>query len=127
MRSMRFLAGFAFVLSAAQPGLAGEIVLRGQFEGRSNHDTTGAATVEKSASGAMVVLGADFNHDGAPDPKVGFGNDGVYDPSAQLDALKTNTGRQEYTVPNSVDPTRYNELYIWCERYNVPLGVAKLK
>ena len=75
----------------------------------------------------MVVLGEDFSFDGAPDPKVGFGRDGVYDESAQLHALKSKAGRQEYTVPSSIDPTRYNELYIWCQRYSVPLGVAKLK
>ena len=126
MRSMLSLVVFAFTLAVAWPGVAGEVVLRGQFEGRSSHATSGTATVETSAGGAMVVLGADFSLDGAPDPKVGFGRDGVYDPSAQLEALKSNTGRQEYRVPESIDPTRYNELYIWCERYKVPLGVAKL-
>ena len=127
MRSILSLAAFAIALAVAHSSLAGDVILRGQFEGRSNHETSGVATVENSAAGAMVVLGKDFSFDGAPDPKVGFGRDGVYDKSAQLHALKSKTGRQEYTVPGSVDPTRYNELYIWCQRYSVPLGVAKLK
>ena len=127
MRSILSLAAFTIVLAVAQSSLAGDVILRGQFEGRSNHETSGVAMVEKSATGAMVILGKDFKFDGAPDPKVGFGRDGVYDASAQLHELKSKVGRQEYTVPSSVDPTRYNELYIWCQRYNVPLGVARLK
>ena len=127
MRSILSLAAFAIALVVAQSSLAGDVILRGQFEGRSSHETSGVATVENSAGGAMVVLGEDFNFDGAPDPKVGFGRNGVYDESAQLHALKSKAGRQEYTVPSSIDPTRYNELYIWCQRYSVPLGVAKLK
>ena len=127
MRSMFSLAAFAIALAVAQSSLAGDVILRGQFEGRNNHETSGMATVERSAGGATVVLGEDFSFDGAPDPKVGFGRDGVYDESAQLHALKSNDGRQEYTVPSSVDPTRYNELYIWCQCYSVPLGVAKLE
>ena len=127
MRSILSLAAFTIVLAVAQSSLAGDVILRGQFEGRSNHETSGVAMVEKSATGAMVILGKDFKFDGAPDPKVGFGRDGVYDASAQLHELKSKVGRQEYTAPSSVDPTRYNELYIWCQRYNVPLGVAKLK
>jgi hypothetical protein len=118
MRSMLLLGVFAFALTVWRPSLAGEVLLRGQFEGRSNHVASGAAT---------VVLGEDFDFDGGPDPKVGFGGDGVYDKSSQLEALRSNTGRQEYVIPSSIDPAKYNEIYIWCERYSVPLGVAKLK
>ena len=127
MRSMLLLGVFAFALTVWRPSLAGEVLLRGQSEGRSNHVASGAAAVEKTASGAMVVLGEDFDFDGGPDPKVGFGRDGVYDKSSQLEALRSNTGRQEYVIPSSIDPAKYNEIYIWCERYSVPLGVAKLK
>lgn len=127
MRLMLSLAVFALVLAVWRPSLAGEVLLHGQFEGRSNHVASGAATVEKTASGAMVVLGEDFDFDGGPDRKVGFGRDGVYDTSSQIEALRSNTGRQEYMIPSSIDPAKYNEVYIWCERYSVPLGVAKLK
>ncbi len=109
------------------PSSAGEVIAKGQFEGRSRHVTTGGVMVKKDAKGAMVVLEKDFSLDGAPDPKVGFGRDGVYDSAAQLDVLKSKTGHQEYAIPASVDPSRYNEIYIWCEKFSVPLGVAKLK
>ena len=73
------------------------------------------------------MLGKDFSFDGAPDPKVGFGKDGVYDIKSQLAHLKANAGQQEYSIPDSVNLADYNEIYIWCEQYSVPLGVAKVK
>lgn len=65
--------------------------------------------------------------DGAPDPKVGFGRDGAYDKTSQLAPLGAKKGHQTYQLPASVDPAKYNEVYIWCEQYSVPLGVAKLQ
>ena len=80
-----------------------------------------------SAAGAQVVLQGNFNFDGAPDPKVGFGTGGTYDRASQLAPLASNTGEQVYDVPAALDLTRYDEIYIWCEKYSVPLGVAPLK
>lgn len=117
----------ALTTGQAKPVFAGDVLSSGKFEGRSRHATTGGVTVRKSGTGAVVVLETDFSLDGAPDPKVGFGRDGKYDAAAKLDALKSNAGRQEYAVPAGIDSSRYNEVYIWCEKFNVPLGVARLK
>jgi len=120
-----FLASLA--LAAPFAALAAEKVLAsGTFVGASDHATSGGVSVVQTDAGAMVVLEENFSHDGAPDPKVGFGKDGVYDAKSQLAPLAANTGRQTYPVPGAVDPAKYNEVYIWCEKYSVPLGVAKL-
>ena len=118
------LAG-SVLLTGAQA--AEDVIATGTFAGASGHATSGGVSVVRTDAGAMVVFEQDFNHDGAPDPKVGFGRDGAYDAAAQLAPLGANTGGQSYPVPASVDPEKYNEVYIWCETYNVPLGVAKLK
>ena len=97
----------------------------GSFTGASRHVTTGTAYLEPEDGGYVVRLGADFTFDGAPDPKVALGADG-YDPATLMGALGSNTGEQVYPVPAGVDPAAYNEVWIWCERFNVPLGVAKL-
>lgn len=117
------LAAMAVPLAAG----AGTVLATGKFTGASNHATTGGVTVLRTDSGLLVILEPDFSFDGAPDPKVGFGNDGTYDPKSQLGHLAGNAGLQVYAVPASVDPGRYNEVYIWCERYGVPLGVAALE
>ncbi len=75
----------------------------------------------------VVVLEDDFDFDGAPDPKLGFGKDGKYDHGSQISPLGSNKGRQVYEVPASIDPEAYNQFYVWCEKYSVPLGVADLK
>ncbi|MEM6467072.1 MAG: DM13 domain-containing protein [Pseudomonadota bacterium] len=97
----------------------------GMFEGRSQHITKGTARLVIQDGVAEVHLSADFTFDGAPDPKVALGRDG-YDPASLMGKLKSLNGASSYTVPASLDATGYNEVWIWCERFNVPLGVAKL-
>lgn len=104
-----------------------EIVASGSFKGASSHETNGNITIRKTDDGVVVVLEDDFDFDGAPDPKLGFGKDGRYDRASQISHLGSNKGRQVYDVPAHVDPEAYNEFYVWCEQYNVPLGVADLE
>jgi hypothetical protein len=119
---------FAAVTAGSAGAQAAEDVLAsGTFAGASGHKTSGGVAVVRTDAGAMVVLQQDFSLDGAPDPKVGFGRDGAYDKKAQLAPLSANKGHQTYQLPASVDPANYNEVYIWCEQYSVPLGVAKLQ
>ena len=40
--------------------------------------------------------------------------------------LKANTCKHAFDVPAGVDAAAYNEVWIWCEKFNVPLGVAQL-
>ncbi len=115
-----------FALASAAPASAQNIG-KGTFIGKSGHATSGSVTVSRSGESYSVQLGSDFSFDGAPDPKVGFGSSGSYDRSSTLAPLISNTGAQSYTVPSSVDAESYDEVYVWCEQYAVPLGVAKIK
>ena len=99
----------------------------GQFSGLSDHATSGSVTVLKTDDGYVIRLEEDFEFDGAPDPKVALGKDGKYDPATMIQLLKSNSGEQTYAVPDSIDTAAYNEVYIWCEKYSVGLGVAPLK
>lgn len=117
------LAGFIAFASTADAGA----VASGTFTGASDHITTGAVEVIKNDDGShTVVLAADFSLDGAPDPRVGFGKNGKYDKATGMGLLKSLNGAQSFTVPAGVDPADYNEVYIWCLKFNVPLGVAAL-
>ena len=122
------VAALATLFTAPAAALAGEEILAsGSFKGASSHETNGNVTIRKTDSGVIVVLEDDFDFDGAPDPKLGFGNDGTYDHGSQISHLGSNKGRQVYEVPATIDPQAYNQFYVWCERYSVPLGVADLK
>ncbi len=103
-----------------------QVLASGQLRGKSGHAASGGVRVVKTADGIVVVLEPDFRFDGAPDPKLGFGNNGYVD-STQFSALKSNGGEQTYRIPPSIDPARYNEIWIWCQQFSVPLGVATLK
>ncbi|MEM1129102.1 MAG: DM13 domain-containing protein [Pseudomonadota bacterium] len=100
---------------------------RGEFQGRSNHVTTGGVTVQKLDDGRTLIrLGADFSLDGAPDPVVGLGHQGRYDARTQAGPLRSLTGAQDYILPANVRSEAYGEVYIWCEQFSVPLGVAQV-
>ncbi len=116
------LVGTSFIAQAAST-----VTASGTFTGKSDHVTTGGVTILETSNGYAVVLEADFTLDGAPDPKIGFGNDGVFAPETLFSPLRKKNGLQAYELPASVDPTAFNEIYIWCEKFSVPLGVASLK
>ncbi len=125
--AMRVLGFTAAVLAAPVAASAqAQVLARGAFRGKSGHAASGGASVVKTATGAVVVLPPDFKFDGAPDPKLGFGKNG-YVKSTQFSELKSNSGAQTYKIPAAIDPADYTEVWVWCEQYSVPLGVATLK
>jgi hypothetical protein len=120
------LAGFAVAPSTAVAAEAG-IASHGVFSGASDHITTGGVTIVKTANGgAVVILDSDFSLDGAPDPRVGFGKNGTYADVSDIGELTSKAGIQVYIVPPSVNVDDFNEVYIWCRQFSVPLGVAAL-
>jgi len=102
------------------------MVSKGNFSGRSDHITTGKVTLEKTASGYQLSFADDFELDGAPDPIVAIGNGEKYLPANKLGALKNRTGRQTYQLPASFKPGQFSQVYVWCEKFSVPLGIADL-
>lgn len=128
-RRQFMVAGLAAATASAAlgvaPALAADKTRAGSFTGASNHVTKGRAALVVKGGTAQVVLQDDFWFDGAPDPKVALGNNG-FDKSTLMGPLQKNAGKQAYTLPAGVDAASYNEVWIWCEKFNVPLGVAKL-
>jgi hypothetical protein len=114
-------------VSVAAADLAGATqTASGTFTGAEGHETSGSVGVYRTEAGWVVGLGADFSLDGAPDPIVGFGSGGTYDPASKLGPLQSNTGAQVYALPEGVDVGDYLQVYIWCEEFAIPLGVADL-
>jgi len=101
-------------------------IAKGEFSGRSDHITSGTVKIVKSSSGFKLVLSDDFSLDGAPDPTLAFGN-GNYVETSNFSALKQIKGEQTYDLPAELDPTIYSQVYVWCKKFSVPLGVAELE
>ncbi|MAY33124.1 MAG: twin-arginine translocation pathway signal protein [Rhodovulum sp.] len=115
-------AGAAMVAGAAAgPVFAGGHGRLGTFSGRSGHVTGGTVEIV----GDMVHLLDDFILDGAPDPKVALGYNGVKTEWI-LAPLAKNKGKSSYKVPANIDLDHVNEVWIWCEEFSVPLGYAKI-
>ncbi|MEL6887348.1 MAG: DM13 domain-containing protein [Pseudomonadota bacterium] len=119
------IASSALLASTALPAFAGGHGRIGEFTGASNHVTKGRAEVVTKNGQTEIILQDDFWFDGAPDPKVALGRNG-YDATTLMGKLTKNAGKQSYIVPAGIDASQYNEVWIWCEKFNVPLGVAKL-
>ena len=120
----------ATILLAALIALSGATASAGEgsgsFSGVNGHQATGQVAVVRTADGWEVRLEDSFSFDGAPDPWVGFGRSGSFVPATDFHRLRSNTGAQVYKVPADIDADAYDEVYIWCRRYSVPLGVAPI-
>lgn len=101
------------------------VTARGTFTGKSDHVTTGHASIGRIGKQWVVILEDDFTFDGAPDPHIALGNNG-YDKNASLALLSSNNGKQVYAIPAGVDVGKFNEIWLWCNKFSVPLGKAKL-
>ena len=98
----------------------------GNFRGINNHAASGGVSVEKRGDTYVIILGKSFKFDGAPDPRIAFGKDGVFAENTDFKPLKSNNGRQEYLVPKTIDASKFNEVHIWCRKYSVGLAIAGL-
>lgn len=126
LRTVLAAATFAAVSAAGGLSAAAEPVRSGAFSGVSGHSAAGTASIVRTADGYAVELGKDFSLDGAPDPKVALGRSG-YRSETLLGPLKTLRGAQTYVLPANLDPEKYDEVWIWCEEFNVGLGLAKIR
>ena len=94
----------------------------GEFTGRSRHVTTGGATLTDTT----LTLEEDFTLDRAPDPIVGLGRGGEWDPETFMGELAKKRGEQVYTLPDGINAADYDTAIIWCRAADVPLGIAPL-
>lgn len=110
--------------SLALPAFAGGHGRVASFVKKNSYAVSGRAEIAKKGNGYVVNLLDDFKFAGAPDPKIALGRDG-YDSKTLMGLLKSNSGASSYDVPAGINPDDYNEVWVWCEKFNVPLAVAK--
>jgi hypothetical protein len=102
--------------------------LEGTFSSLA-HDTRGTAIVKTLEDDTDVMRLQDFETSNGPDVRVylSAGKDGSYgDDYVDLGGLKGNVGNQNYTIPSGTDLERYDTAVIWCRRFTVAFGAAKL-
>ena len=107
----------------ATPALAGS----GTFKGASGHTTSGSVTVTEAGGTLTVKLGSNFSLDNAPDPYVALGNGASPLKGGLIAILKNKKGGQSYSIKATSALSKATHVVIWCKKYSVPLGVAKVK
>ena len=102
-----------------------QVLRAGTFKGVSTYRAQGEIQIVTSGGVTKIILPQNFSVSGVPDPKLGFGNNG-YKAGTLFANLNRNSGTQEYVVPANVDLSKFNEIWIWCERFSVAIAVARL-
>jgi Electron transfer DM13 len=108
----------------------------GLLEGKA-HQTSGRATIYKTADGKEYLRLTDFSTSNGPDVHVLLARSddenlkqeivkGQLD-SIELGPLKGNQGDQNYDLPASSDLQEYDAAVIYCERFHAVFGLARLQ
>ncbi|MGW6416022.1 DM13 domain-containing protein [Streptomyces sp. NPDC055055] len=121
-------------VASAAPGPV--TVAQGTFISHE-HDTTGAVKIVRLADGTHTLRLEGLDTSNGPDLHVlmsdapvirGMAGWGVFDDGRHLDLaeLKGNKGDQNYPLPQDVDWSTYPSVSIWCDRFDVSFGAARL-
>ncbi|MGK7910717.1 MAG: DM13 domain-containing protein [Synechococcus sp.] len=103
----------------------GDVLQTASFIGQSDHTVSGNVRLVQDGEVFYLVLGEDFQFDGAPDPRLGFSTNDEFDSSSIFSSLNLDSGQQVYRLPATLDVSQFDEVTIWCEKFGVPLAEAK--
>jgi Electron transfer DM13 len=125
------------VSEVAPPGVSADSqpLYTGLLAARA-HPTSGRASIYQAPGGKRELRLTDFSTSNGPNVHVVLAQSadaklkqnfvkGELD-SVELGSLKANQGDQNYELPDSADLGRYDTVVIYCERFHVLFGVAKL-
>ncbi len=105
-------------------------IAEGPFSGASGHQVTGTAALYRLENGDHFIRLEDLVSDNGPDLQVWLvrrtaGN--VGDGGYSLGALQSVMGSQNYYPPGGTDVAPYLGVSIWCRRFGVNFGAARLR
>ena len=113
-----------------QPTYTGLLVARA-------HPTSGRASVYQTPDGKRDLRLTDFTTSNGPDVHIVLAQSTDENlkqdftegrlSTVELGQLKANQGDQNYILPDSADLTQYDSVVIYCERFHVVFGLAKLE
>lgn len=114
----------------AAPSFAGSKTREGSLSGRKGYNVSGTVKVTKEGGKTVVSLADNYQFDpnkNPPDMKIGFGSVESYAKGSKIrDRLSVKKGAASFEVPAGIDTDKYDELYIYLEKFTVILAVAPL-
>ena len=121
--------------ASARPSGPG-VVRSGEFVSHE-HDTAGSARIVRDPDGSHTLELIDLTTSNGPDLRVWLSDQPVRTgPAAwqvfddgrwvEVGRLKGNRGNQRYAVPAGTDLEALSSVAIWCKRFSVSFGAARL-
>jgi len=112
------LSGLALLVATYTSALANG---SGSFSGHKNYKVSGGVTVSQSGGKTTVSLASNFKSSSGPDLYIYVGTG---KPTKLIAKLKKFKGAQKYTFSSTAKVT---SVHVYCKRYSVGFGTAKLK
>lgn len=103
----------------------GQLINSASFTGQGGHTVSGEVQIIKKGEIHYLVLQDNFKFDGAPDPKIGFSKNDEFSEDTLFSGLNLDEGKQIYRLPFDFNPANYDEVTIWCDKFNAFLAEAK--
>jgi len=100
----------------------------GDFTGANHHKVSGTYQVTEKDGKRYLVLGPDFSLDNAPDPYIVLTGTGMGsgERTLNLGKLKHKNGGSTFEIPGGQELSGYDQVIVWCKKFNVVLGQATL-
>ncbi len=110
---------------------AENLLASGKFVTIGDHTTSGTVEIFEKDNRVYVRLADDFSTEKGPDLKVLLhkqNNPRSYDQGdyVLLGNLKNLKGTQVYEIPEGMVLGEYASVVVWCQKFNVNFGTAKL-
>lgn len=120
-------------MPTAQGSSSAQPIASGQFYSIL-HPTAGTATIYRMGDGTRVLRFTNFTTSNGPDVHVYMvASDDAKDIATvqragfvDLGVIKGNVGDQNYTLGGDLDLGKYRAVSIWCKRFSVNFGAARL-
>lgn len=99
----------------------------GMFSGRNGYSVSGTATLIGMTGNASLELESDFSSQSGPGLHIYLSNNGNnVNGGLDLGDLISNSGAQSYSLPTGTNPADFSHVFIYCQPFSVPFGVAEL-
>ena len=108
-------------------GVEDVVALSGRFRGLEGHSASGGVTFRVSDGSGELIFGEDFSSTPVPDPHVYLATEPDANRGSRLRiatlARSRGAHRYAFRLPEGV---QYAFVLIWCDKYNVGVGAARL-
>lgn len=113
------------VVDSTLIGSGSSIIATGNFM-NGVHPVSGKASWHIAGNSQTLLL-SNFSSDGGPDLKVYLSKDLAASSFITLGDLKSTTGNQTYNIPSGASTADYKYILIWCQRFSVLFGSARIQ